>query len=525
MRRNLSTVSSTLTYKQVFTRFINFAYKSVISRMLEFSASFGGTYLLSALGSDYLAASGLINSTQNFLIRTGRLSLFGMPSLLKEAKDDKDVAEVLQQSRIWSVILSLPIIVVYSVSGSILIKLGQNETISYLAQDFLRAYTWGVPATLIQTSNLQYFYFRKDLWTACLINFLQTMMTLSFGYLLINGGGELAAYGAAGLGHANALAAWITCLGSTWYIAKYHGLFKFDFCASLPKLKKLIKQGLPIGIQQGSELFALTVAVQMSGLISKEALAATEASSQWISYISIPMQTLAQAANTLVSIELKENRPMNAKKYGDCSALINMIIPALTFGLFLGVGKELAGVFIKNHDNSSFDTALALETARKLLIINGAIQIVDAFRTGYSGSLRGYDYVKVPAALGILNLCVIAIPLSYVCGFTAGWGVEGIFSARIVPAAIDAALLAYLWRKISRQNTTIENKFSEDIALDSKGGSRSYSILKDTEDLESKSFNETKTSKDSTTFFTFLKSKKNQEKNFIKREDSQCRIG
>lgn len=449
-----------LSYKNIFIRFGSFAYKSLISRMLELSAGFGGSYLLSLLGSDNLAAAGLISSTQNFLIRTGRLSLFGMPAMFKEASNTEETAEVLQQSRVWGLILSIPIILLYSFSGSILIKLGQNETISYLAQDFLRAYTWGIPATLIQTSNLQYLYFRKDLWTACLINFLQTAMTLSFGYILTNGFGSFAGHGAAGLGHANALAAWITCVGTTTYIAKRDGLFQFSFFQSLPRLKRLIIKGLPIGIQQGSELFALTVAVQMSGLLKIEDLVAAEAVSQWIFYVAIPMQTLAQTANTLISIELKENNITNARKYGDCSVFVNMIIPILSFILFVSIGRSMANLFIKNSDDPLFDAEGALNTAEQVLIISGIIQILDAIRTGFSGSLRAYNYVKVPAITGVANLCVIALALSYVFGFSLNWGVVGIFGARIIPTIIDGAILTHLWRKVSRPDETNEGSLT-----------------------------------------------------------------
>src|SRR3990167_3719825 len=140
------------SYLQIFRRFGSFSYKSLIARMIELTSSFGSSYFLAWINTNNLLAAGLISSVQNFVLRTGRLSLFGTPTLLKKAHSPQEEAEFLQQSRNLGLLLSIPMIVIYCMSGHILIGLGQNKEVAAIVQDYFYGYCWGVPAVLFQVS-------------------------------------------------------------------------------------------------------------------------------------------------------------------------------------------------------------------------------------------------------------------------------------------------------------------------------------------------------------------------------------
>lgn len=440
------------SYYRIFWNFGSFSYKSLIARSVELMSSFGSSYFLSLIDTGHLLAAGLITSVQNFVLRTGRLSLFGAPALLKTATNLQDEAMFLQQSRNFGLLMSIPMIAVYATSGKILIAFGQDREFASIVQDYFYGYSWGVPAVLFQVSNQQFLYFKKSPWTVCFLNAVQTALTLGVGAIFAFGVGALPAFGAKGLGHVTSAISWVMLVGTNLLLVRWYGAeLKFKL-TSLSKLKQVAKLGAPIAIQLGAELLSLTAAVQLCGLIDNNALAAAEATLQWAGYIIIPMQTLSQVANILISQELKDNKLSTAKKIGNMSPLVLAVFPALGLVISAIVGKDLAAVFINNHNFiDPIERSAILDTANTLMLCTAGTLVIDAVRTGLAGSLRGYSYTKVPAITGFLNLGVMALFLSYVMGMLLGTGAVGVFGARIIPTVIDSVILLGLWKMVSKR--------------------------------------------------------------------------
>lgn len=449
------------SYFEVFCEFGSFSYKSLAARTVDIAASFGTAFYLSRIDANNLLASGLISSLQNFILRTGRLALFGTPTLLKESKNPQEEAEYLQHSRNLSLLISIPMIVIYCISEYILVALGQNKEYASIAQNYLYGYAWGVPAVLFQMSNQQFLYFRKQPWAVFGLNTIQTGLILGLGALMTFGLGLVPTLGASGLGHATSIVSWIMCLATTPLLTYIYGSqYKFKFINPL-KLTKLAYLGFPIAVQMGAELFSLSASVQMSGWLGANTLAATEAVLQWTNYVAIPMQTLSQSTNILISQELKAKNEKNAQKIGNISPFLIILFPLIGLIISAIFGKSLVSVFINSSNYSNDQQKNSITSlAYALLLISIGTLAVDSIRTGYAGGLRGYGHTVLPGLIGLINLGALALLLSYLAGITFNAGAIGIFGTRIVPTLIGSAILMLLWFHASK-NYDIENHQSK----------------------------------------------------------------
>ena len=81
--------------------------------------------------------------------------------------------------------------------------------------------------------------------------------------------------------------------------------------------------------------------------------------------------------------------------------------------------------------------------------INGVGEIGDYTRNIATGALRGFYITKVPMGSSITTMCILAIPLSYLLGFVADWGMEGVYAGRAFGMILGGFIMLMLWLGVS----------------------------------------------------------------------------
>ena len=89
-----------------------------------------------------------------------------------------------------------------------------------------------------------------------------------------------------------------------------------------------------------------------------------------------------------------------------------------------------------------------LATGISLLAMAALFQLVDFGQVMGLGMLRGVQDTRVPMLMAIVSYWLIGLPVSYVMGFTAGWGGVGIWlGLSIGLAAACVGMQTRFWRR------------------------------------------------------------------------------
>ena len=246
-----------------------------------------------------------------------------------------------------------------------------------------------------------------------LINVIGAVVNIPLDYCLINGVGPFPEMGVAGAALAtvacSALSALLFCL--VIFTKRHEELYAVRSAWRLDKdlFRRLIRYGLPGGVQFFVEIFGFAMFVLMIGRISAQALAATNIAIAIDHLAFMPMVGLHIALSTLVGQAIGRRRPDQAMEATTSTvhlALIYTIVLALIFVVFPG---PLMNLF-RPRGMSSADYLPLVVDGTILLRLVALYCFFDAIAIIYSGAIKGAGdtaYVmKATAAASILGMVV-----------------------------------------------------------------------------------------------------------------------
>ena len=112
--------------------------------------------------------------------------------------------------------------------------------------------------------------------------------------------------------------------------------------------------------------------------------------------------------------------------------------------LFFTANDWLVSLYIR--DNPAVSTVAAT-----LVIMGGIFQLSDGIQVVALGALRGLSDVNAPTLITLFSYWGVALPMSYLLGFTFGMDVVGIWIGLLAGLTIAAVLLTVrFFRRVSR---------------------------------------------------------------------------
>jgi multidrug resistance protein, MATE family len=205
---------------------------------------------------------------------------------------------------------------------------------------------------------------------------------------------------------------------------------------------RLLRFGLPSGLQQMVDVFAFTVFVLVLGRIGRAELAASTVAFSINSLVFVPMLGMAMATSTLVGRHLGANRPDYAARATDNSTRLALLYMG-SFSIAL-VGWPDAFLSVFRPADAPADFAAIAKVGRHLLYFVAAYSLLDALNITYSAALKGAGDTRfVLWMLLVLSGTGLIIPVYVACA----WFGAGIYGAWTILAFYVMALaLAYWWR-------------------------------------------------------------------------------
>ncbi|MEO5931080.1 MAG: MATE family efflux transporter, partial [Candidatus Kapaibacterium sp.] len=214
------------------------------------------------------------------------------------------------------------------------------------------------------------------------------------------------------------------------------------FPIDLPRLGKMLRLGVPIGVGNGMEAGIFSLTSLMMGWISTLALASHQIAINIASVTFMVPLGISTAITTRVGQAMGAGRRADAALAGRVGIGLAALFMSFTAILFLTVPRLIIGIYT--------DDPAVIDYAMILLMIAGAFQIFDGIQVSAMGALRGLKDTAQPMVVNMVAYWLVGLPFGYLLGFKLGYGGAGLWWGLTTGLAVAAVMHALRFRRRSR---------------------------------------------------------------------------
>lgn len=424
------------------------------ANILSTLSNFVGIIILSKLGTDYLAASGIISTYQTLILNVF-MSLFYSTSVLIAqfygANMINNAYYVLKKSLIISSYVSVPVILLFWYSNSIFKPFILNDEILLIIDTYFKIYVYSIFPCMWLTVLQQYAYGILKQSIVIGVNLFGLILTIILGYVFIYSDEHIfiSSSKTFGLGLTYVIQMWLRLVIFIIILYKNNKLiFKMVFNPKgnsiyLPLTKTIIATGWPISLLAATELLIPLVINIMASLFGSSALAVQQTVSQLLIIFLLPILSISQVASTISGYAIGKSN-------------INLLKNCIKISLFLAVSIAIFLLFATYIFNDQFIKLLIFDKTNtefinsfhNILYLNLFFFIFESIKNVLIGLLRGMLHTKVPMFINIGCSWLLGIPLAYlVIKVFHGSLLEFNFVYRASSFFCSVLLFFYLWKK------------------------------------------------------------------------------
>ncbi len=280
------------------------------------------------------------------------------------------------------------------------------------------------PVILMATLS-SFFAGRGRTGVVLLVNLIATLVNVALDYAWIFGRLGFPRAGVAGAAYATILS---QAVGAAIYLSlilapshrrAFHTLASWRF--EPPLFRRLLRLGLPAGLQYSLEIFAFAVFLMLVGRISTTALAASGIAFNLNMIVFMPMVGLAMGTSALVARHLGEERPDLAERTTHSAFSASFVYMSLCGALYLLAPRLLLQPYAAGADPTTFPAIS--EMTMVLLRFVALYSLFDAMSLMFAAGLKGAGDTRFPLKVTVaVGIFVLLIP-TYVACIRMGGGV------------------------------------------------------------------------------------------------------
>lgn len=428
---------------------LNLAIPLILTQFAETAIAFVDLIMMGWLGTEILAAGGLGAITFAALIYISAGLFYGLGAIAAVAFTQKNIEKIrtLLIQGLWiGFIFAVPIALLLWHFGSILTLLGQEERIAHYAEIYLRAIVWGLPATLG-------FIAIKEVANACdRPQFLTIIAAIAVpinglaNYTFMFGHFGFPALGLAGAGWSSTFVFWLMFLSGIGYL-QFHPDFReyrfFDrlWFSDRSTFWEILKLGIPIGIQLGSEFGIFAFIALLMGYLGTENLAAHEITVSVLDIAILIPIGFSHATAIRVAQQRGNHNLEGIKTTFLVVFLLNIAIASLISLALWMFAPQIIAIYL---DPSNLDNIEATNIALSLLKIATFIQVIYGLHFLAIGALQGLQDTLIPMWINISIYWVIGLGGSYFIAIILHQGAIGVWLALMLAIISSTGIL--IWR-------------------------------------------------------------------------------
>jgi MATE family multidrug resistance protein len=205
---------------------------------------------------------------------------------------------------------------------------------------------------------------------------------------------------------------------------------------------RLVRFGLPAGLQYSLEILAFAVFMMIIGRIGTAELAASSVAFNFNLIVFMPMVGLATAVSSLVGRYLGANRPDVAERSVYRALAVSLSYMTLCGLLYVGAPGLLLAPYYGGADPLGFAAVEPIATV--LLRFVAVYSIFDAMNLVFAAGLKGAGDTLYPLGLTIgLSWALLLGPSYWLCVV----GGAGVYTAWTAASAYVIVLGVLMWRR------------------------------------------------------------------------------
>ena len=352
------------------------------------------------------------------------------------ARDRRAVSRAMQRGFVIALIVTLSSSALLLTAHPVLTALRQPADVVPTAA----AYAWWcIPGVLpffafvVMRQTLQAMGRLRPIVSAIVIG---NLINVAANWWLIYGGLGVPPLGAEGSAIASSVSRWCmtgVLAALTWPELRGHLRSIGRGALRVAPVMRMVRLGMPIGLQQQLEAGAFAVIALMMGGFGTVEVAAHQVAINLASLtFMVPLGIGAAAAVTVGHAIGRDDAP-GARRAATAALLLGGAVMSASALLFTAIPELLARVY------SPAPAVVAL--AASLIPIAGVFQIFDGLQVVSAGVLRGAGDTRAPLVMNLLGFWVIGTPVSVWLGYYTPLGPRGLWWGLVIGLAAVAVFL------------------------------------------------------------------------------------
>ncbi|MCP4624919.1 MAG: MATE family efflux transporter [bacterium] len=331
------------------------------------------------------------------------------------AKAFNRVGAAVWQGIYFSILAAVLLASLVSISGNLFDLIGHSPHIRSLEVAYFNILTLGAGLSVLGSAMACFYTGRGLTWTVMLVHMAGAAVNIPLDYCLINGIGPFPELGIAGAAIATVTSSAIIALLLGILIFSPANRIRFDTWKNRALDKalfgRLMRFGLPSGIQFFLEIFGFTFFIQMLGRLGDLELAASNIVLSIETLAFLPMVGFHIGNATLVGQAIGRGCPEEGV-YSTTSALhITLAYMMVIAAVFVFLPEPLLYLFKANH-YSPEQYAEIMDLGVILMRFVAIFCFFDALNLIFSGAIKGAGDTRfIMWTIGALSFGVMIIPV------------------------------------------------------------------------------------------------------------------
>jgi multidrug resistance protein, MATE family len=273
---------------------------------------------------------------------------------------------------------------------------------------------------------------------AMTITLTAVLLNIVLNYFLINGIWVFPQWGLNGSGVATLISRCYMAVTLYWYVSK-----QAMFAPYLVPIKtsvndlvnKMIRLGIPTGLQGFFEIAVFAIAQLMLGWINEDQQAAHLIAISPAACTFMMVTGIAAAGGIRVGAALGHHSRANVLMSGTIALVMGGTLMAASSIIFLIFGHDIVALYIQDQTVAPI--------AATLLTMAGMFQMADGIQAVSLGILRGISDVNIPTGITLLSYWLIGLPIGYYLAFNQKMEALGLWIGLSAGLTAAAILLSY----------------------------------------------------------------------------------
>jgi MATE family, multidrug efflux pump len=203
----------------------------------------------------------------------------------------------------------------------------------------------------------------------------------------------------------------------------------------LQPLGRMLRLGIPIGVQHFLEFGAFALVALMMGWMGTREMAGHQVAINLAALTFMVPLGIGDAASVLVGRAVGQGDERETRSAARAALALGVTFMTLTAAIFLTLPGPLARVYSRD--------AGVIGVAAMLIPLAGLFQVFDGLQVVATGVLRGLGDTRAPMLISLLGYWLLGIPLSVYLGFFSSRGPAGLWWGLVLGLGAVAILLLF----------------------------------------------------------------------------------